>query len=156
MTDRLLILKETIAEILVESLKMNLIANDRPPYPNSLRESNLYESISYVIEGDNVSISIPSYAIFVDQGRRPGKFPNITAIERWILRKFTSTQLRNILDSPGGLNTVVFLIARSIARNGIRPKPFIEQSINDLVGSQRFDIALNGFIDEELIRIFLI
>lgn len=161
--DKLLELKTVIAEILVESLKINLVAND--PYtplsgqitiPNSLRDSNLYNEISYEIVGNNVSILMPSYAIFVDQGRRPGRFPNIRAIERWILAKFTSGQLQGILRTPGGLNTVVFLISRSIARLGIRPRRFIEQSINDTVASKRFDIALEGYIDQELIKIFLI
>jgi len=112
MTDNLLILKETIAEILVESLKMNLIANDPyvvggNTYPG-LIDSNLYNEITYEIQGDSVVILMPSYAVYVDSGRRPGVWPNIDAIERWILRKFNTTQLRRILQTPGGLNSVVF------------------------------------------------
>lgn len=164
MTDKLLELKTIIAELLVETLKMNLVAND--PYtpwsnpaltvPNSLRDSSLYDNISYVVEGDSVLIYMPTYAIFVDQGRRRnGRFPNITAIRQWLIRKFTPAQLANVLASPGGINTVVYLIGRSIQRFGIRPRPFIEQSIEDVVSSKRFDIALDGYIDQELIKIFL-
>ncbi len=159
MTDNLLILKETIAEILVESLKMNLIANDPyvvggNTYPG-LIDSNLYNEITYEIQGDSVVILMPSYAVYVDSGRRPGVWPNIDAIERWILRKFNTTQLRRILQTPGGLNSVVFLISRAIARRGIRPRPFIEASIEETVTAIRFDIALDRFIEDELIKIFL-
>jgi len=175
MTDKLLILKETIAEILVETLKMNLIANDPyvvggNTYPG-LIDSNLYNDITYEIEGNSVVILMPSYAVYVDSGRagngvalnakrkkgdpKERGFPNIGMIRRWIERKFTSSQLANIYASPGGLNTVVYLISRTIARRGIRPRPFIQASLDELVNSLRFDIALDGFIDQELIKIFL-
>jgi hypothetical protein len=159
MTDNLLILKETIAEILVESLKMNLIANDPyvvggNTYPG-LIDSNLYNEITYEIEGESVVILMPSYAVYVDSGRRAGVWPNIDAIERWILRKFSTTQLRRILTTPGGLNSVVFLISRAIARRGIQARPFIQASIDEAVTAIRFDIALDRFVEEELIKIFL-
>lgn len=158
MKDTLLTLKETIAEILVESLKANLILND--PYVVNgrtyagLQNSNLYDNITYTVEGDDVLVYMPTYAIFVDQGRRPGRFPNIDAIRNWIIKKFSASQLSQILAGPG-LNAVTFLIARAISRRGIRPRPFIEQSIEDTIGSKRFDIALEGYIDQELINIFI-
>jgi hypothetical protein len=175
MTDNLLILKETIAEILVESLKMNLIANDPyvvggNTYPG-LINSNLYNDITYEIQGDSVVILMPSYAVYVDSGRvgngvalnakrkkgdpKERGFPNIDAIERWILRKFSSSQLTRIYASPGGLNTVVYLISRTIARRGIQARPFIQASLDEAVNSLRFDIGLDAFIDQELIKIFL-
>lgn len=50
------------------------------------------------------------YALFAHEGRRAGKMPPVSAVERWSQRK--------------GLDP--FLVARSIGRKGTKGKPFMD------------------------------
>lgn len=63
------------------------------------------------------------YAAFVEYGRRSGKMPPIDAIEYWVRRKLGITAKES--------RQVAFQIARAIARNGTKPKPFFVPAFND-------------------------
>jgi hypothetical protein len=77
------------------------------------------------------------YAEFVENGRRAGKFPpvgvdrdnpkNASDIAQWVHKK---------LRMPYGkeLNTVAFLIARKIARQGTEPHPFFKPALEKRKG----------------------
>lgn len=54
------------------------------------------------------------YGLFVERGRRPGKFPPISAIQGWARRH----------------GIPPFLVARAIARRGTRPQPFVQPSLD--------------------------
>lgn len=60
-----------------------------------------------------LTISAAAHAKYVELGRRPGKFPPVDAIRRWC-------------ETKGIDSRAAFPIARSIAKNGIKPRPFIE------------------------------
>lgn len=81
-------------------------------------------------------IRVESYWTYVENGRRPGaKFPPPNAIKEWI-------QVRNIMPYPytlpsgrqviPTLDQLTFLISRKIAVEGITPRPFLQESINEL------------------------
>lgn len=55
------------------------------------------------------------YGIIVERGRRPGKFPPISAIQGWARRH----------------GVPPFLVARAIARRGTRPQPFVQPSLDN-------------------------
>lgn len=61
-------------------------------------------------------VDLPAYYLNVENGRKAGKFPPIETIKKWMVAK-------GIPDKPG----TAYLIARSIARDGIKPKPYIRQ-----------------------------
>jgi hypothetical protein len=91
---------------------------------------NLINSLSYQItfNGDNLDIEfqMPEYGEFVDKGRGPGKQPPLSSISQW-------AQIRGIPQKA------VFPIARKIGREGIKPTPFFQTSIDnniDLLTSQ--------------------
>jgi hypothetical protein len=150
MADLLLKIKTVIAEILVENLKASLIENDYIArnginYGPLTTDSNIYRLIDYEVIGDNVFISMPSYAVNIEFGRRAGtRMPPMRSILLWIRRK-------GITPRDGiSLNQLAFLIARSIARRGIPARPFIERAIERTQDDERLDLNINEFIDEQI------
>jgi hypothetical protein len=106
---------ESWGDDVLSSMKNILINNGKSA------SGNLINSLSYQItfNGDNLDIEfqMPQYGQFVDGGRRPGKQPPISAISQW-------AQIRGIPQKA------VFPIARKIGREGIKPTPFFQTSID--------------------------
>ena len=102
----------------IQKAKENLEKN------GSISSGTLYESLTYEVRGDLdnlvLSFSAEDYADFVENGRRPGKYPPISAIQRWC-------QLKGI---PQG---AAFPIARKIFKFGITPKPFLKPAVDDSI-----------------------
>jgi hypothetical protein len=110
-------LSEDYGELLVKTLKKNLkrLGKDAS---GSLINSMYYE----VKEADgktSVKIFAEEYLRYVDKGRKPGKFPNITAISKWA-------------NARGISQRAVFPIARSIAEKGIKKTDVINISIREV------------------------
>ena len=71
--------------------------------------------------GDSITISLPDYYLYIDKGRRAGaKMPPVKFIAIWIKRKK--------LPTPDGMDimSLSWAIAKSIAKNGIKPRPFLD------------------------------
>jgi len=83
-------------------------------------------------DGVSLGILMPRYAEFVDKGRRPGaKMPPLQPIKNWAKEK----GLPQFRDKKGRYisnNSRAFLIARSIARDGIKPRPFFHFLYDEL------------------------
>lgn len=62
------------------------------------------------------------YALFVEYGRRAGKFPPVDELVQWARKKFR-------LDMRAA-KSVGFLTARKIARSGSAPHPFFQPAVN--------------------------
>lgn len=114
---------------LVEEYKDALILN------NVNASDNLYNSVRYILEANDKSISVSlnlaDYYIYVENGRRAGKMPPVDKIERWI-------EVKPVLPTPsnnGRIPTVrqlAYLISRKIGLEGIKPKPLLRQSITNV------------------------
>lgn len=131
-------------KFLVEEYKDNLILED----VNA--SDNLYNSVTYMVESNDktfeVKLSLADYWVFVEKGRRAGgKFPPVSAIERWI-------EVKPVLPRPmsnGKLPTnkqLAYLIGRKIAIEGISPKPLLQRSVDDVWNNMR------EFISEALAK----
>lgn len=110
-------------------------------YRNNLTEKNvnasktLFNSVNYVVESKvktfEVILHLEEHWKYVENGRKAGKFPPISAIEKWI-------EIKPVLPRPfanGKLPTtkqLAFLISRKIGLEGIAPKPLLQQSIDDV------------------------
>jgi len=138
-------------EKLVEALVLNLDKDKKNA------SGNLQSSIRFdVIEGTakwTFQLSLLDYYKWVDEGRKPGKFPPITAIESWL-------RLPNVVNKIGlsypvqkpyksgkavlkgglpkvsvskesQLKSLAFLIARKISRKGIKASNFYSDVVND-------------------------
>ena len=78
-----------------------------------------------------VSISLEDYWYYVENGRKPGKFPPINKILEWIRVK----PVIPYSDSRGRLPTeeqLAFLIARKIAEQGTEPRRVLYETITEL------------------------
>lgn len=108
-------------EKITDTMIDTLISKDK------IATGNLIQSITYQTqqseEGAFVKISVPGYGKFVDEGRRPGdKMPPIQPILEWI-------KVRRIRTPEYTQPQLAWAIAKSIAKRGIRPTPFIQNSI---------------------------
>lgn len=87
----------------------------------------LINSIDYNIREEakqiNIIIESNDYLKYVDEGRKPGSYPNIREIEKWVKVKGIPT-------------SAVFPIARSIFRFGIKPTNVIQKTINEIQSPQ--------------------
>ncbi len=91
-----------------------------------------------------VNIILQDYWEYVDNGRKPGKFPPPNKIKKWI-------QIKPV--PRGKLPTVdqlAFLIGRKIATKGIDPAPFFKKNIRPTY--EHFKEAIALAIDEDVAR----
>lgn len=98
--------------------------------------------------GYEVVMRLADYWKYVEQGRKPGKFPPPDKIRKWI-------EVKPILPSPmkngklPTLNQLAYLIGRKIATKGIPPTPVLERTVealnkmfmSDLTQAIRLDIG---------------
>lgn len=83
---------------------------------NTLIGSNLYNQIDASVEDiDFIRLLLNDYIVYVEGGRRPGKFPPKDVIIAWAARKGLPTD-----------NRTIYLICRSIYLKGISPRPLFE------------------------------
>lgn len=101
-----------------------------------MNNGELYKKISYsvstVSSGWVISVSLAEYWKYIENGRRAGaKMPPLEVIEKWIDVKqihphsMTLKSGKTVIPAPPKLP---FLIARSIGRRGIPPKPLFKNS----------------------------
>ena len=87
-----------------------------------LGASNFVKNTTFELQGDEIIVSMPNYADFIDGGRKKNsKAPPIKAIKKFIRDKNISI--------PNGSTeeSLAFAIARSIGKKGIKAKPFLNQ-----------------------------
>ena len=100
-----------------------------------MNNGELYRTIKYSVSTGNsgwvISVSLANYWKYIEYGRRPGKMPPLDVIEKWIDVKqikphsMTLKSGKTVIPTPPQLP---FLIARSIGRRGIAPKPLFKNS----------------------------
>ena len=105
---------------------------------NTLHDSNIYKEMEMKAYPDSemVQVLINSYADYIDMGRmsrgevetgnftpmKGGGFPPAEVIRDWIVDKLHETPT----------NRLIYLISRSIAEKGIRPRPVFSYAWRDL------------------------
>lgn len=98
----------------------------------------LYNSVTFKTsitgKGLKITIRLADYWQYIEYGRRKGaRMPPIKAIKDWI-------EVRNIVPRPVRLSSgktevpttesLAYIIARSISRKGIKPRPYMQESID--------------------------
>lgn len=93
---------------------------------------SLYNTIRSQVINDDQSIDgdliLNDYWKYIEEGRKPGRFPNIQSIKNWIQRKSIIPKG----DKLPNTEQLSFLISRKIARNGIQGKNLLEKAIEIL------------------------
>lgn len=120
-----------------------------------MNNGELYKKISYSVStgtgGWVISVSLADYWRYVEYGRRPGKMPPIDVIEKWIDVKqiephsMTLKSGKTVIPTPPQLP---FLIARSIGRRGIAPKPLFKNSFE--AAKQQFIQVIKDAITQDI------
>lgn len=116
-------LEETLTQIgaeIREKYKGKLKAN------GVYATGKLYNSVDFKLtvkeEGVDLFFTALDYWINIEEGRKPNsKMPNVAEIRKWMV-------VKNIPTKPG----LDFVIARSIAKKGIKPQPFLRETIVEL------------------------
>lgn len=104
-------------------------------------------------EGDDVfkgGLQIPEYGTYIEEGRKPGKFPPPDAIVKFIQERRITPQPYRLTGGKTVIPTqqqLAFLIGRKISKEGIPPRPYLQESIDELEGT------LNDKISEIFTRL---
>lgn len=104
----------------------------------------LYNSVQYKVNVTETSIrlslNLEDYWINVEEGRVAGKkMPPLSVIRKWMLSK-------GIPDKNG----LAYIISRKISKKGIKAKPYLKQTKNEVIPNYLDDItkAINKDIKE--------
>lgn len=109
---------------------------------NTLVGSNLYKTLKTIARNDGdlvFDIMMNDYLQYVENGRRKGaKWPPIDPIVQWMKRKGIQPT-----------NSNIFLIRRSIAEQGIKPRPILAKALeliddkwNDKWADRLFEVII--------------
>lgn len=128
---------DIIGETFIETIKVELKRI-------GLENSNIYNNISYTKQGNTIVQNIPEYQKYIENGRRPfSVMPPMLPIIDQMKRKGIAR---------GNENKVSFLIRRKIARDGIDPRPFLSNAVEDLErqSAEYLAIDFSELIDDEI------
>jgi hypothetical protein len=164
-----------IADIVKQSLneKVYLFGATQKGLTNRVASGRLRDSIGAVVEENKQGIQVirvtalggkrleDTYAYWLINDRQPGKWANINAIKEWIYNK-KSFRIRDyktgqfLPKTEKNVDSVAFVIARSIGRFGFqnKPKNFVEISIDKIMNNEQItQIIENATVDELLNKI---
>lgn len=124
---------------------------------DAVSSGKLLNSIRYIFNNNNtsfeISMEMAEYWKYVENGRKSGKFPPISSIREWM-------KVKPVIPRPynGKLpteNQLAFLIARSISKNGIRPKPIFNDTLDDAMNDfeNGLEDAFTKDVEEEMDKI---
>jgi hypothetical protein len=163
-----------IADIVKESLneKVYLFGAYQKGLTNRVASGRLRDSIGAVVEDNKQGIQVirvtalggkrleDTYAYWLINDRQPGKWANINAIKEWIINK-KSFRIRDyktgqfLPKNEKNVDSVAFVIARSIGRWGFqnKPKNFVEISIDKIMNNEQIiqiieDATVNELLDK--------
>ena len=121
-----------------------------------MNNGELYRTISYSVStgtgGWVISVSLADYWKYIENGRRAGaKMPPVSAIENWIKVKQIIPHSMTLKSGKTVIPTIPqlsFLIARSIGRRGIPPKPLFKKSFE--AAKQQFIQVIEDAITQDI------
>ena len=146
---------DKVGEDLVKTLVKNLLKADKKA------TGTLIRSVDYKLvekaNGIMIELLAADYLTNVDEGRKAGsKQPPLKSLDRWVIaRKIAPRDKKGKFISR---QSVKFLIARSIAKNGIKPTNVIQNTIDEVYSKKKTLIEkaaiedINALIDKILIN----
>jgi hypothetical protein len=164
-----------IAQIVKDSLneKVYLFGAYQKGTTSRVASGKLRDSIGAVVEDNKQGIQVirvtalggkrleDTYAYWLINDRQPGKWANINAIKEWIYNK-KSFRIRDyktgqfLPKTEKNVDSVAFVIARSIGKFGFqnKPKNFVEISIDKIMNNEQIiQIIEDATVDELLTQI---
>jgi hypothetical protein len=146
---------DKLGEDLVKTLVKNLLKADKKA------TGTLIKSVDYKLvekaNGIMIELLAADYLTNVDEGRKAGsKQPPLKSLDRWIIARKIAPRDKKGKFIPR--QSIKFLIARSIAKNGIKPTNVIKKTIDEVYSKKKALIEkaaiedINALIDKMLIN----
>lgn len=93
-----------------------------------------------------VRLNIQEYWKYIEYGRKPGKWPPVDAIRKWV-------EIKPVLPSAynGKVPTteqLAFLIGRKIAREGIQPRPLLQNTKDKVI--PKYEEVIRDALEEDI------
>jgi len=103
---------------------------------------SLKAELKPVAETINIVIKSEDYLKYVDEGRKPGSYPPISALSKWV-------RIKNIPQSA------VFAIAKNIFKFGIKPTNVISKATNIFTSKELkpMEKEISDFVEREVTKI---
>ena len=105
---------------------------------NKKATGSLIKSLDYkvvqTVDGFILNLLSDEHLGFVDRGRKPGKMPPPSKLDKWIVVRGIAPR-----DKKGKFisrKSIQFLIARSIGKKGIKPTNVIRKSIDSIYSNK--------------------
>lgn len=162
-------LSSIIEDIIKESLNQKVYEFGHPTkgVTNRVATGNLRNSIKAQVEETEPGVQIiqitafgkrleDTYAYWLINDRKPGRFPNVNAIKEWIRNK-KSFRIRDfktgryLPKDDKNIDRVAYLIGRSMQRFGFQNKPnnFVTISFDKILSDQRvIDLVADEAIED--------
>jgi hypothetical protein len=92
-------------------------------------------------DGAIVSIESNEYIVYVDKGRKPGRYAPTKALEAWVRQ-------RGIAADKKKVKAIAFAINNKIKREGIKPRPILERAYSN--GLPMYDKIIDNTLNNDL------
>jgi len=96
-----------------------------------INELNVYWAEGFFEGVPELVVEMPLYYYFIEQGRKPGRYPPLDKIRKWSLTKANIPRFRDKRGRFISNDRRTFLMARSIARYGTGPYPFLDVALEN-------------------------
>jgi hypothetical protein len=128
------------------------------PISRPYASGRLYKELDVKFQEDSQTgipeliLDMPIEGLFVSEGRRPGRYPPVGPIDRWVVQK---QSIKAIRDAKGRFiprKTLVFLIRRSIGQYGYGGNDFITKGFDAVQKDilDKYGDVVAGFIQFQL------
>lgn len=128
------------------------------PISRPYASGRLYRELDVKFQDDSQTgipeliLDMPIEGFFVNEGRRPGRYPPVGPIDRWVVQKQSVKAIRDAKGRFIPRKTLVFLIRRSIGKYGYGGNDFIMKAYNSVQKQilDKYGDVVAGFIQFQL------
>lgn len=134
-----------------DELKKNLVQELRRT--KAIASGDLINSLKIEVEktddGAIISLAGNDYITFIEKGRKRGKYAPLKPLEKWVRAKGIATEQKKV-------TSIAFAINNKIKREGIKPRPILENTFNnnlpmyDKIVSDALDKDLDKYLEQKL------
>lgn len=117
----------------------------------------LGNTLNFIISNEEgtfeLTLNIQDYWIYVEEGRRPGKFPPINNIKQWI--RIKPVLPRGFAGKLPTTEQLAYLIGRKIADKGTRGRYIYKDTIEELGSFEAFEEAITKDLNAQVDNVFI-
>lgn len=138
-----LLITPELTKAIGDELKKSLIQEMRRT--KSIATGDLIKSLNIEIEkttdGAIISLASNDYITFIEKGRKRGKYAPVKDLERWVRAKGIASDRKKV-------TSIAFAINNKIKKEGIKPRPILENAYN--TGLPLYDRIINQVLEQDL------